>query len=81
MQGVGFRQFVYERARRLSLSGYVRNDRVDRQQLEVIAEGWAGDLRKFEDFLRVGPPGAKVTGFQSGWEPASGDFDHFQISY
>ncbi len=81
VQGVGFRQFIYEQARRLGLKGFVRNDRYDRQQVEVVAEGAREKLQKLESCLHSGPPGAKVTAAQIGWEQATENFERFEITY
>lgn len=60
VQGVGFRWFVRERARRLGLSGWVRN-RPD-GSVEVFAEGDAARLELLRGELRRGPDGAAVSG-------------------
>ena len=59
VQGVGFRWFVRERARRLGLSGWVRN-RQD-GSVEVAASGEAGQLELLVGELRRGPTGASVS--------------------
>ena len=58
VQGVGFRWFVRERARRLGLSGWVRNLRDG--TVEVAAEGDAGQLELLRRELHRGPNGARV---------------------
>jgi acylphosphatase len=58
VQGVGFRWFARERARALSLAGWVRN--LPDGAVEVAAEGAADALASFEAALRSGPPGAHV---------------------
>jgi acylphosphatase len=58
VQGVGFRWFVREEARRLGLSGWVTNLRSG--DVEVAAGGTAASLDRLRDALRVGPPGAAV---------------------
>lgn len=60
VQGVGFRWFVRERARRLGLSGWVRN--LPDGSVEVVASGDDGQLELFKEELRRGPPGAAVDG-------------------
>ncbi len=81
VQGVGFRQFVYEEARRLGLRGYVRNDRRDREKLEVVAEGLQSKLEELERRLWAGPVGARVTAVTLAWVEAIGLYEHFEISY
>jgi len=58
VQGVGFRWFVRERARRLGLDGWVRN--LADGSVEVLASGDAGQLDLLRDELRRGPDGAVV---------------------
>lgn len=59
VQGVGFRWFVVEEARALSLRGQVRNLRDGR--VEVVAEGPTPVLDNLERILQRGPPYAQVT--------------------
>lgn len=58
VQGVGFRWYARERARRLGLAGWVRN--CEDGAVEVAAEGDASAVSMFLDDLRTGPPGAIV---------------------
>jgi acylphosphatase len=58
VQGVGFRWFVREAARRRLLSGWVRN-RPD-GSVEIAAEGEGDALAAFVAAVRVGPAGAAV---------------------
>jgi len=60
VQGVGFRWFVREAARRLGLAGWVRN-RPD-GGVEVAASGPDREMEAFEGQLRTGPSGAHVIG-------------------
>lgn len=59
VQGVGFRYATHREARRLSVTGWVRN-RSD-GTVEVYAEGDEESVRAFEVWLADGPPGARVT--------------------
>jgi acylphosphatase len=58
VQGVGFRWFAREKARRWGLRGWVRN--LADGSVEIAAEGPDENLRGFVDHLRLGPPGAYV---------------------
>ena len=58
VQGVGFRWFVRERARRLGLAGWVRN--LPDGSVEVMASGDAHQLDLLRGELRRGPNGARV---------------------
>lgn len=81
VQGVGFRQFVYDKARRLGLRGYVRNDRNDRRRVELVAEGPRPQLEELERQLQIGPPGAHVEVVQAGWSNPFGLYEHFEITW
>jgi acylphosphatase len=58
VQGVGFRMSACLAARRLGLDGWVRN--LPDGRVEALAAGWAERLSAFENWLRAGPPGARV---------------------
>jgi acylphosphatase len=58
VQGVGFRWFVRERARRLGLAGWVRN--LPDGSVEVAAKGEDQQMALFRADLRRGPRGAAV---------------------
>ena len=58
VQGVGFRWFTREEARRLGLSGWVTN--LDNGDVEVSAGGEASSLDRLKRALEVGPAGAGV---------------------
>jgi acylphosphatase len=69
VQGVGFRWFVREEARRLGLSGWVRN--LPNGQVEVAAGGQGSSLDRLRRALEVGPTGAGVSEVQDLPEPAA----------
>ena len=58
MQGVGFRYFTQDAARREGLHGYVVNR--DDGSVEAVAEGEAESLERFERALRRGPSKSRV---------------------
>ena len=58
VQGVGFRWFVREEARRLGVSGWVTNLRTG--EVEVRAGGERSSLERLRLALQVGPAGAEV---------------------
>ncbi|HEY6825386.1 MAG TPA: acylphosphatase [Gemmatimonadaceae bacterium] len=58
VQGVGFRWFVRETARRLDLAGWVMN-RPD-GGVEVAAEGVGGAISALRAAVEEGPSGARV---------------------
>jgi acylphosphatase len=58
VQGVGFRWFVREEARRLGVSGWVTN--LPTGEVEVKAGGEQSSLERLRQALAVGPKGAQV---------------------
>jgi acylphosphatase len=70
VQGVGFRWFVREKARRLGLAGWVRN--VADGSVEVVASGEQGQIDLLLGELQKGPRGAVVDRI----EPESGAPEH-----
>ena len=79
VQGVGFRAFAAREARRLRLSGTVRN--CPDGSVEVVAEGAPESLRALETALRRGPPGAVVRRVDTTYSEARGEFTGFSIGY
>jgi acylphosphatase len=66
VQAVGFRQFVWSRAVRLGLKGWVGNGN-DGRSVEVEAEGQPEALEHLLELLRQGPYGARVDDVQASW--------------
>ena len=58
VQGVGFRYFALDAARREGLHGYVTNQ--DDGSVEAVAEGEAESVERFERALRRGPSRSRV---------------------
>ncbi len=79
VQGVGFRYFAHELARRLRLVGYVTNLRDG--SLRAYAEGSRQALEVFLHQMERGPAGAAVHEAQSHWGPATGQFTCFSIEH
>jgi len=75
VQGVGYRMFVVQEARRLEVNGWVRN-RSD-GTVEVMAEGERDDLREFLRVLKDGPHHGTVSNIQSSWSLGTGEFKQF----
>ncbi len=63
VQGVGFRYWTQQEAKRLGLSGWVCN-RPD-STVEAEASGSGDLLDAFEKWLQQGPPGARVDRVES----------------
>ncbi len=67
VQGVFFRASTREQALRLGLTGTVRN--LPDGRVEVLACGSAAALDQLRDWLRLGPPLARVTAVTSEFVP------------
>jgi acylphosphatase len=77
VQGVGFRYFAHAAAAREGITGNVRN--LDDGRVEVMAEGEADAVARFERSLRQGPIGARVDDVLVDLRPATGRFPDFRI--
>ena len=78
VQRVGFRFFVEDAARRERILGYVRN-RHD-GGVEVVAEGDADAMERFEMAVRRGPSGARVDDVETTDTGASNRFTSFTVT-
>jgi len=69
VQGVGFRYTTWGEAKRLGITGYVRN--LDDGSVEVLACGTSEQLQKLLTWLNTGGPrGARVDNvFSTGHQP------------
>jgi acylphosphatase len=79
VQGVFFRAHTEEQARNLDLVGWVRN-RPD-GAVETVAEGEADRIEQFSQWLRHGPPAARVTGVKIQEEEPESELHRFDIRY
>ena len=80
VQGVYFRYFTRTEARKLGLTGYVRN-LASGDAIEVQAEGKKPQLYRLLEQLKTGPPGAWVRNVEVDWSDYSGQFEDFRIRY
>jgi len=80
VQGVFFRDFVSTQATELGLTGYVRNLPGGRA-VEVQAEGEKEQLEKLLNYLKVGPPSARVEEVVTDWSEYTGNYSRFRIRY
>lgn len=78
VQGVNFRQFTAGHARRLGLTGYVRN-LPDGASVEVVAEGPLPALNALLEHLHKGPLLARVDRVEVEWGTATGVFPDFRV--
>jgi len=79
VQGVYFRHFTLQEARRQGVAGWVANQ--PDGTVRVVAEGDEPALRRLLDYLHHGPSGAHVEYVESAWLAASGSFADFRVRY
>lgn len=79
VQGVFYRASARDEARRLGLSGWVRN--CADGSVEAVAEGPEQALEQLAGWCREGPPAARVERVDSSWDRASGEFRGFSVRY
>lgn len=79
VQGVGFRAFVCEQAKRLGITGWVKN-RED-GAVEVVAEGEKKELEKLIMDCHDGPDIAMVEMVDVTWEEPTDEFVGFEVVY
>lgn len=77
VQGVGYRHFTRQEARRLNLSGWVRNERDG--TVTVVAEGAPEDLEALLAALREGPAGARVEDVEARRQAPAGEAEGFHV--
>jgi acylphosphatase len=78
VQGVGFRWYTRDAARREGVTGYVRN--LPDGSVEAFAEGDSDAVTRLERAIRRGPAGARVRSVDVSDEPAGGAFKSFAIT-
>ena len=79
VQGVGFRYWVRRQATRLALTGWVMN-LDDERSVQIVAEGDPEPVERLERLLHEGPPGSWVEHVEARREPASGEWQRFEIT-
>lgn len=77
VQGVSFRAYTQNQARRLGLTGFVSN-RPD-GRVEIVAEGSPEALEALQQWCWQGSPAAEVTAVEAHPAPASGEFSRFSV--
>ena len=76
VQGVGFRYFVEQSAKRLDIRGWVRN--LDDGSVEAYAVGTAAQLSDLAGLLWNGPRWAEVRGVEESEAPLE-DYSGFSV--
>ncbi len=78
VQGVNFRWYTVENARRRDVAGWVRNTPDGR--VEAVFEGREEAVQWLVDWCRVGPRSARVTDVEVTWEDPEG-LDSFDFEF
>jgi acylphosphatase len=79
VQGVAFRFFAVEAARRAGVTGTVRN--LPDGSVEAIAEGPPGNLAAFRSELAKGPTFSRVTSVDEQEIQPTNRYTDFEVSY
>lgn len=74
VQGVGFRWFAAQAARRTDLGGWVRN--LADGGVEIAVAGEPGAIDDFVEVIRRGPPGARVDTLERSPLAAADSIEH-----
>lgn len=79
VQGVFFRDSARRRAKKLNLTGWVKNE--SGGTVEITVEGAEENLKKLIEWCYNGPILAKVKRVEVEREEATGEFSKFEIKY
>jgi acylphosphatase len=79
VQGVAFRADTRWTAQQIGVSGWVRNRRDG--SVEAVVEGEKERVEKMLDWCRHGPALARVDAMKLVWEPYTGEFTQFSITF
>ncbi|HEU5284195.1 MAG TPA: acylphosphatase [Burkholderiales bacterium] len=74
VQGVNFREATRLQAQRCNVGGWVRN--CDDGSVEALLHGLPDDVARVLDWMRRGPPAARVARMEVG--DSDGEFDGFE---
>lgn len=79
VQGVSFRYYTVREAKRIGLSGFVRN--IPSNGVEVVAQGKKTDLLRLVEWLKRGPSSSQVEKVEVEWQPESEEFNGFSVKH
>jgi acylphosphatase len=79
VQRVGYRDFVLQAAKRLELTGYVRNK--EDGTVEILAQGLPDDLKLFIEELHEGSVLAEVESVSADWRSPKEQYDDFGVLF
>ncbi len=79
VQGVFFRDSTRQMARELGASGWVSN--LADGRVEAVFQGELDTCEKALEWVRIGPPSARVDEVDVRWEDEEGDLRDFRIRF
>ena len=79
VQGVCFRLDTRRAALKRDIKGWVRN--LPDGRVEAMFEGDKDDVKSMLTWCEAGPPLARVSEVSLTWEPYTGEFDAFDITF
>jgi len=79
VQGVSFRYYTVEQAKKLGLLGFVRNE--PGGSVQIIAEGEEENLKELVSWCYDGVKWAKVDEVKVKWAKVLGEFKEFDIRF
>ena len=79
VQRVFFRANTVETARKLGITGWVKNS--PNGQVEAIFEGDKENIQKMIEWAKKGPPNAQVDNIKVDWQEYKGEFNNFETRY
>ncbi len=77
VQGVSFRYYTSQEARRLGVKGWVANQRDG--SVKVVAQGTNDAIDRLLDYLHHGPSLAQVDRVETDWVESDQIFSHFSV--
>ncbi len=79
VQGVGFRHFVYQNAKAIGVTGYVKN--LYTGEVLTIAEGEKFKIEELFNRIKIGPSYSRVSKVTIEYLPAKNEFKNFEVRY
>ena len=79
VQKVWYRDFVQDRARELSIPGYVEN--LDDGNVKIVCEGKEEDVKRFIENITVIKDFIDVSDISVSYDAPTGEFSVFKIKY
>jgi acylphosphatase len=79
VQGVFFRAATQAAATREGVAGWVRN--LPDRRVEALLQGETGAVERVVEWMRHGPPGARVTDIKVDYRPVGVFHEGFDVRY